>query len=108
MIEKMIVQLEDFSRSKNIKPPKTTSIATSGIIEFIPSTEPLFVESVLSVIHALNAASFAVEPKNVIIQSSAIVSVTPKAAAEVTIGNNVPSTCVLSKVKQKMEMPHRI
>lgn len=63
MIEKMIVQLEDFSRSKNIKPPKTTSIATSGIIEFIPSTEPLFVESVLSVIHALNAASFAVEPK---------------------------------------------
>ena len=108
MIENIIVQLDDSSRLKNINPPKTTKIATSGIMELIPSTEPLLVESVLSVIQALKAASFAVEPKNVIMQSNAIVSVTPNAAAEVTIGKSVPSTCVFSNAKQKMEMPHNI
>ena len=34
-----------------------------------PSTVPLLLESVMSVTHALNAASLAVDPKNVITAS---------------------------------------
>ena len=37
---KMVVQLEESERSKDINPPNTTSIATSGIIELTPSTTP--------------------------------------------------------------------
>ena len=37
MIAKMIVQLSDLERSKNIKPPNTARIATNGIMALMPS-----------------------------------------------------------------------
>ena len=66
---------------RNIAPPNTASIDSSGIDEFTPSTRPRFVSSVMSVIHALNAESFARLPKNVMMQSNTMVSVMPSAAA---------------------------
>ena len=86
IIAKMTDQLSDFSKSKNINPPNTTSILTSGIIAFIPSAAPRFEESVESVSQALKAASLALEPKKVITQSRMIVRLTPKDAAEAAIG----------------------
>ena len=53
------------------KPPATIKSANSGIMDKTPSTFPRFEEDVLSVTQALNAASFAVEPKVVIKQSIA-------------------------------------
>ena len=63
------------SRSKPMKPPKTTSMETSGIMELKPSILPRLLSSPLSVSHALYAASLAVEPKNVMTQSITIVSI---------------------------------
>ena len=65
MMAKIQTQLDAKVKSKNIKPPNTARIATRGIIELIPSAAPRLVLSVLSVNHALNAASFAEEPKKV-------------------------------------------
>ena len=47
-----------------MKPPKTTSMETSGIMELKPSILPRLLSSPLSVSQALYAASLAVEPKN--------------------------------------------
>ena len=91
MMVNIRLQELDFSKSKNINPPKTTKIATSGIIEFIPSTEPLLVESVESVSQALKAASLAEEPKKVIAQSKTIVSEMPSEAAD-TVGKSCSKT----------------
>ena len=66
---------------KNMAPPNTTSMLSSGMAEFTPSTRPRFVSSVMSVIHALKQASLARLPKNVMTQSNTIVSVMPRAAA---------------------------
>ena len=81
-------------------------MATNGIIELIPSAAPRFVLSVESVTQALKAASFADEPKNVIMQSNIMVSVAPKAAAEVTIGNTEEIISVFKNIKLKIEIPH--
>jgi len=108
MTVNIIVQLCDLFKSKNINPPNTRSIDTKGIIEFIPSAAPLFVESVESVSHALNAASFAAEPKNVITQSSRMVSVTPSDVTETAMGNNVPNVCVFNATKLNIETPQRM
>ena len=63
MMANIAVQLEASFKSKAIKPPKTASMATRGIIALIPSAAPRFEESVESVSHALKAASLADEPK---------------------------------------------
>ena len=99
------VQLDCKLRSKAIKPPKTTRIDTSGIIAFIPSAAPLLVSSVLSVSHALNAASFALEPKKVIIQSKAMTSEAPTVAAEAVAGITAEIKSVLISEKQSIEIP---
>ena len=52
--------------------PNTTSIDSSGITARTPSTRPRLVGSVVSVTHALKAASFAVAPKIDMMQSSTI------------------------------------
>ncbi len=53
------------------------------------SVDPLFVSSVISVIHALNAASFAVEPNALITQSIMTIIATVKPIAlDCSILNN--------------------
>ena len=74
----------------------------------MPSAAPLFVESVESVSHALNAASFAAEPKNVITQSSKMVRATPSEVTETAMGNSVPRVFVFSATKLNMEIPHKM
>ena len=108
MMEKITVQLDGLSKSRNIKPPKTTRTDTKGIIAFIPSAAPLFLELVESVSQALKAASFAVEPKKVITQSSIIAKVTPTEAAETAIGKALLISSCFKNTKLKIEIPHRI
>ena len=108
MMAKMAVQLEASSRSKNIKPPNTTRIATSGIMALMPSAAPRLVLSVLSVSHALKAASLALLPKKVIRQSRAITRDTPRVAALAICGNSPVRTSSRTSIKQRMEMPQRI
>ena len=102
---KIKVQLLLLSRSRAIKPPKTASIATSGIIEFMPSALPRFDESVLSVSQALKAASFALEPKNVITQSKIMTSETPILATDTAVGKSAFNTSNLTSEKQSIETP---
>ena len=88
-----------------MKPPNTTKIETSGIIELKPSIFPRLPSPPLSVSHALKAASLAAEPKKVIIQSKAMVNVTPRAAActaPPAIGVRVST---LIKANPKIEIP---
>ena len=103
MTAKITLQLPGCSKSKNIKPPKTTKMLTSGIIALIPSAAPRFEESVESVNQALNAASLAVEPKNVITQSIIIVRLTPTVAAETVIPKVLLIISSRRKIKLKME-----
>ena len=107
-MEKMTVQLSARSRSKAIKPPNTTRMATSGIMELMPSAAPRLVWSVLSVSHALKAASLADEPKKVMTQSRMMVSETPTAAAEAAIGKTAEIQSTRKRAKQNTEMPHRM
>ena len=72
MIVKIICQLDDSSKLKLINAPNTTIIDRIGRIELYPSIFPLFCALPLSVSHALNAASLALDPKNVIKQSNRI------------------------------------
>ena len=95
-------------RSNAIKPPKTARIATSGSIELIPSAEPRLVESVESVSHALYAASFAEEPKKVIMQSRAMVSVTQIADALAAAGKSASMISSLRSAKANIEIPQRM
>ena len=104
----IVVQLSGLSRSNDMNPPNTTSVAMSGIIEFIPSMRPLSDESPLSVIHALNAASFAVEPKNVMTQSIMIVSCIPSVNAAVMLPAVFSSISVLISVNARIEIPQKI
>ena len=108
MMVNIITQLPASLRSNAINPPKTARMATRGIIELIPSAEPRLVESVESVSHALYAASFADEPKKVIMQSSAIVKVTQIAAVPVTAGNKDSIRSTLSSAKANIEIPQRM
>ena len=101
-------QLEDSSRLKPINPPNTTKIAIRGIIALIPSALPRLEASVESVSQALNAASLAVEPKNVITQSSIIVKETPKLAAETVKGNSLFIVSIFNAEKLKIETPQSI
>ena len=66
---------------RNIAPPNTASLASSGMAEFTPSTLPRFFSVVMSVTQALKHESFARLPKNVMMQSNTMVSVTPNAMA---------------------------
>ena len=50
--------------------PNTSTVAITGMTERMVFTLPRLVTSVTSATQVLNAASFAVEPKNVITQSS--------------------------------------
>ena len=105
---KIAVQEADLSRSNAINPPKTTKIETSGIIALTPSAAPRFELSVLSVSHALNAASFALEPKKVITQSNIITKLAPTAAAETAVGKSTFITSILIKANDKIDMPHNM
>ena len=87
---------------------KTTKIAISGIIEFIPSAFPLSSLVTLSVSHALKHASFADEPKKVITQSIIITSVTQTADADAAIGKSAPIISTLISAKLRIEIPQRI
>ena len=92
----------------SIIPPNTKRIAISGIMALSPSAAPRLLSSVLSVSQALNAASLAVEPKKVMIQSTATVSETPTVAAETVMGMTAEIQSTRKAAKAKMEMPHRI
>ena len=70
---------------KNSAPPNTASIASSGMAEFTPSTRPRFSSQVMSVTQALKHESFARLPKNVMMQSNTMVSVTPNAMAAAAV-----------------------
>ena len=105
IIENIHIQLCARLRSNAINPPKTARIATRGIIAFMPSAAPLFDASVLSVSHALNAASFALEPKKVIRQSSMITRDTPTVATDTVAGTMAPITSARTKTKPRMEIP---
>ena len=80
-------------------------MATSGIMAFMPSAEPLFVESVESVSHALKQASFAEELKNVMTQSMIITAETPTDIAETAEGKSFSITSVRMSAKLQMEIP---
>ena len=108
IIAKIAVQLSLLPRSKDINPPKTASIATSGIIELMPSAAPRFVSSVTSVSQALKQASFAEEPKNVITQSIIITSVTQTAETEAAAGKIAPITSSRIRQNERMDMPQSI
>src|SRR5574344_1618406 len=88
-----------------MNPPNTTRIATSGIMELMPSIDPRFVSSPTSVSHALKHASLALEPKKVITQSITITNVTPIEAATVTSDTNSVITSILMNAKLRMEIP---
>ena len=90
---------------RNMAPPNTASMLSSGIEEFTPSTLPRFVSSVMSVIHALKALSLAKLPKNVMMQSNTTVSVMPSAAAAAA---SRASACEIfcSTANAQMETPH--
>ncbi len=107
MMVKMVTQLAACSRSKNIKLPNTTKIASMGIMALMPSAAPRLELSVLSVSHALKQASLAVEPKKVITQSMMMVrlmqTVLTATPAE-TIGL---ITSVRMRAKLRMEIPHK-
>ena len=102
------VQLLALLRSNAINPPNTASIATSGIIAFSPSAFPLLSLFVLSVSHALKAASFALEPKKVITQSSMITRDTPTAAADTAAGKRASIISARISTKERIDIPHRI
>ena len=105
---KIHTQLEARVKSKNIKPPNTARIATSGIIALIPSAAPRLVLSVLSVNHALNAASLAEEPKKVITQSRIITR--EIATADALVASQTVGSALSARIKQKprIEMPHKM
>ena len=112
MMRNRIVQCAALSCSAHIVPPKTTRIATSGIMALMPSALPRFVSSVLSVSQALKQASFAVEPKNVIMQSNTMTSVTPIDAAFAALsaaeGKSFAIQSTRSAAKHRIETPQRI
>ena len=108
IMAKMALQLEAFSKSKNMKPPNTTKMLTSGIMALIPSAAPRLVGSVESVSHALKAASLALEPKKVMTQSRMMVRLTPSVAAETIIEAFLDRISSRRKIKLKIERPHRI
>ena len=78
-------------------------MATRGIIALIPSALPLFDESVISVSHALYAASFALEPKKVITQSIIITSVIQTALTDAA-GKSFPITSTLINANESMDV----
>ena len=91
-----------------MKPPKTARMATRGIMALMPSAPPRLVSSVLSVSQALKAASLAVEPKKVMIQSRTMTRDTPTAAAEAAMGKTDLIQPSFRKMKQRMDTPQRI
>ena len=108
MMQNIAVQDSGRSRLNAINPPNTARIATSGIIEFIPSAAPLLVSLVESVSHALYAASLALEPKKVITQSSTITSVTASAEADATAGNAALIQSTRRSAKPRIDTPQRM
>ena len=108
MTQNTAVQLLCSPKSKPIKPPNTTKMASSGIMALMPSTAPRLVESVESVTQALKAASLAEEPKKVITQSKAMTKDTPTDAAEAAAGNRVLITSVRMRAKLRMDTPQQI
>ena len=74
----------------------------------MPSAAPRLVESVESVSHALNAASFAVEPKKVITQSRMIVSEIHTAVRLAVIAAAGFITPFDKNTKLKIEIPHKM
>ena len=106
MMAKISVQLEACSKSKNIKPPKTTRILTRGIMALMPSAAPRLEGSVESVSQALKAASLAVEPKKVITQSKIMVRLMPTVAALTAIPKVLLMISSRRRIKLKMEIPH--
>ena len=107
IIRKIEVQLLLSSRLKPKNPPKTTRMATSGIIELIPSAAPRFWSVAISVSQALKQASLALEPKNVITQSKIITKVMQRAETEVARGKRAPMVSVFIKANAKIETPHK-
>ena len=80
-------------------------MAASGITASTVSTRPRFSGTVTSVTHALNAASLAVEPKNVITQSS-ITTSTAVAWAACTAATSQLMTGTRTSPNAAMLTPH--
>ena len=87
--------------------PKTTTIASKGIMASTVSVLPRFCGSVTSVIHALKAASFAVEPKKVMTQSI-ITTNTPASITAFAAGNSTLVLCTVIRENAKVVKPQMI
>jgi len=83
------------------------SIATKGRIERTPSTLPLFVSSVFDVTYELKEASFAVDPKKVIMQSKTTTSIAA-VAADTPIVNTAEDELTLRIPKRATVKPQII
>ena len=88
------------------KSPKIISIDRSGRTASTDSVLPRFPASMESVIYALKAASFAVEPKKVITQSS--MTTITAAAAAACAGKSFAALSTVISPKAAVDMPHRM
>ncbi|MPN47569.1 hypothetical protein SDC9_195172 [bioreactor metagenome] len=88
------------------KPPKIISIATSGSTDSTDSTRPRLSSWVTSVTHALNAASFALEPKKVITQSI-MTTISAAACTAFAAGNSFAILPTDKNANDATEAPHK-
>jgi len=84
--------------------PKMTSMEMSGRMASTDSALPRAAFGTVSVIHALNAASLAVEPKNVMTQSSTTI-ITAAAAAAEAAGNSFAAFSTVTRPNAAVERP---
>ena len=84
-----------------------TSMEMSGSVAMTDSARPRFVSSVASVSQALKAASFAVEPKKVITQSSTTI-ITAAAATAFAAGKSFAALSAVTSPKAAVEPPQRM
>lgn len=102
MIRKKVRQSP--ARASPSKPPKITSMESSGMIASTASTRPRLAGRVTSVTHAWNAASLAPEPRNDIRQSSAITASTVSRTTFAT-GAMPSSAPTVRKPNAAVQMP---
>lgn len=89
------------------KAPKMTSIEMSGSVAMTDSARPRFDSSVASVNQALKAASFAVEPKKVMTQSSTTI-MTAAAETALAAGKSFAAFSTVTRPKAAVEAPQRM
>ena len=85
--------------------PKMTSMEISGRMASTDSAVPRASLGTVSVIHALKAASLAVEPKKVITQSSTTI-ITAAAAAAEAAGNSFAAFSTVTRPNAAVDRPH--